>query len=73
MQAWQVEEGDVITLGGDVAFTVWQYLDTGAGVSMILRDDDGEASEPFYFTPFDPIQLVVSLDDPVPDEVDSEV
>lgn len=69
-EAWQVEKGDLITLGGDSTFTVAEYSDTGEGVSITVKDDDGDC-ETFYFMPFDPIELVVSLDDPVEDEVDS--
>lgn len=67
--AWQVEEGDLITLGSDAVFEVVD-IDENDGIQLMLKDDDGEC-ECFMFTADDDIQLVVSLDDDDENEVDS--
>lgn len=70
--AWQVEKGDLITLGSDTTFEVKEVDDDGLdGVSFTLADDEG-LCETFYFTADEDITIVVSLDDPDEDEVDSE-
>jgi hypothetical protein len=63
-----VEEGDVITLGSEDTFTVAEVGGEGEAVSITLKDDDGMA-ETFYFTAGDPLNIVVSWDDP---EVDTD-
>ena len=62
IDAWQVEEGDLITLGSDTAFEVKEKRDTGAGIDLNLCDEWDDC-QVFSFTPDDPIQLVISLDD----------
>lgn len=69
--AWQVERGDLITLGSDSTFDVVETDDNGTGVALTLLNDYDEC-ETFYFTPDDDITLVVSLDDDDPVEVESE-
>ena len=59
--AWQVEEGDHITLGSE---TVWKVV-TADDCTFVLRDEDGEDHDdnPVSFDPDDYIELVVSFED----------
>lgn len=68
IDAWQVERGDFVTLGGEEVFEVAD-AEVDDNVSLALRNDDGEV-EVFHFLDTDPITLVVSLDDPESVEVD---
>lgn len=61
--AWQVEEGDVITLGSEDTFSVVEVGGEGETVSITLTDDEG-SRETFNFTAGDDINIVVSWDDP---------
>lgn len=60
--AWQVEEDDVITLGGDDTFQV-VTVDGDKDVNITLMNDEGDV-ETFCFLAGDDIQIVVSWDDP---------
>ena len=60
--AWQVEEGDLITLGSDDTFFVKAVEDGERGITLTLLDDDGD-TDTFSFTADDDISLVVSLED----------
>lgn len=62
IQAYQVEVGDLIRLGGDTVFEVVDF-DDYEGIELTLKNDDGE-KETFAFRAFEDIELVVSLDDP---------
>ncbi len=60
--AWQVEEGDFIILGSDVAFMVEFKDDTENGITLTVRDDDMERAE-FSFMPFEDISVVGSFEE----------
>jgi len=60
--AWQLDEGDYITLGSDEAYRVEEFEDTGDGINLTLSNDDGDL-ETFSFTPDDEIHLVVKWDE----------
>lgn len=70
IDVWQVNERDLVTLGGDVAFTVASVEDNDDSFSLALTNDDGE-TEVFEFRWDEPIELVVSLDDDDDETVDS--
>lgn len=70
IDVWQVNERDLVTLGGDVAFTVASVEDNDDSISLALTNDDGE-TEVFEFRWDEPIELVVSLDDDDDETVDS--
>lgn len=59
--AWQVEENDTITLGGEDTFQV-VTVDGDKDVNITLMSDDGEV-ETFCFLAGDDINIVVSWDD----------
>lgn len=62
VKAWQIDEGDLITLGGEATFTVDRVDDHGNSVTFHLKDDDGEWGET-GFLPDEDVTLVVSLED----------
>ena len=67
--AWQVEEGDYITLGSETVWQVAEVNDTTTGVDLILTDEDGETDRknPVSFVAYESVQLVTNFDD---EEVD---
>ena len=70
IDAWQVEEGDYITLGGEAAFRVAQKDDTGESIRLVLKDDDEWSEDEFVFLPDDQLTIITRWDDP--DEEDEE-
>lgn len=63
--AHTIEEGDVITLGGESVFRVAYANDETTSVSFVLEDEDGEIDRenPVSFTAFENVNLVYSLDE----------
>lgn len=63
IEVWQVNDRDLVTLGGEEVFTVTTVEDNDDSFALALKNDDGE-TEVFEFRWDEPIELVVSLDEP---------
>jgi hypothetical protein len=65
VDAWQVGNGDIITLGSEYTWEVVSTEDSGPSITFVLRDEDGEVDweNPTSFLAYDPITIVTSLED----------